>query len=73
MAQSSISNRMSSTTGLSYLELSYQLLQAYDFYYLYKTHNCCIEVGGNDQWCNILSGIDLINEINKKYVIYTLK
>ena len=46
--------------GLTFLELGYQLLQAYDFLHLNKNHNCAIQLGGNDQWSNILAGADLI-------------
>jgi len=46
--------------GISFTEFSYQLLQAYDFYYLYNKYNCKIQVGGSDQWGNITSGIELI-------------
>ena len=42
------------------------LLQAYDFYYLNKNYNCILQMGGSDQWGNILSGVDLIRKINKK-------
>ncbi len=47
-------------TGLSFLEFNYQLLQAYDFYMLYKKYNCVLQMGGDDQWANILAGADLI-------------
>lgn len=47
-------------TGLSFLEFSYSLLQAYDFLHLYRSHGCVLQVGGSDQWGNIVSGIDLI-------------
>jgi len=47
-------------TGLSFLEFNYQLLQAYDFYMLYKKYNCLLQMGGDDQWANILAGADLI-------------
>jgi tyrosyl-tRNA synthetase len=46
--------------GLSFLELSYQLLQAYDFLHLFRTCECAFQVGGSDQWANILAGVDLI-------------
>lgn len=46
--------------GLTFLELGYQLLQAFDFLHLYRQHNCIIQLGGNDQWSNILAGADLI-------------
>ena len=51
---------------LTILEFNYMLLQAYDFVYLNKNYNCILQMGGSDQWGNILSGIDLIRKINKK-------
>jgi tyrosyl-tRNA synthetase len=67
-------NRMLSTesikirleTGLSFIEFNYQLLQAYDFWYLFKYHNCLIQMGGSDQWGNIVAGIDLIRRLEGK-------
>jgi tyrosyl-tRNA synthetase len=50
-------------TGLSFLEFNYQLLQAYDFLMLYQKHNCLLQMGGDDQWGNIVAGIDLIRRI----------
>lgn len=47
-------------TGISYTEFSYQLLQAYDFYWLFKHKNCRLQMGGSDQWGNIVSGTELI-------------
>ncbi|MCH2298934.1 MAG: tyrosine--tRNA ligase, partial [SAR324 cluster bacterium] len=47
-------------TGLSFLEFNYQLLQAYDFLELNKRYQCILQMGGDDQWANILSGVDLI-------------
>ncbi|MCH8840340.1 MAG: tyrosine--tRNA ligase, partial [Planctomycetes bacterium] len=49
--------------GLSFLELGYQLLQAYDFLVLYQDHACKVQLGGDDQWGNILSGVDLIRRV----------
>lgn len=46
--------------GLTYLEFSYRLLQAYDFLYLYRHHGCSLQIGGSDQWGNITAGVDLI-------------
>ncbi len=46
--------------GLSFIEFNYMLLQAYDFYHLFKFDDCVMQLGGDDQWSNILSGIDLI-------------
>jgi len=50
-------------TGLSFLEFNYQLLQSYDFYMLHKKYNCRLQMGGDDQWANILAGADLIRRI----------
>ncbi|MFZ5519488.1 MAG: tyrosine--tRNA ligase [Candidatus Zhuqueibacterota bacterium] len=50
-------------TGLSFLEFNYQLLQAYDFLMLYKQHACKLQMGGDDQWGNIVAGIDLIRRV----------
>ncbi|MDZ7317361.1 MAG: tyrosine--tRNA ligase [candidate division KSB1 bacterium] len=50
-------------TGLSFLEFNYQLLQAYDFYMLFKRYNCRLQMGGDDQWANILAGTDLIRRL----------
>ena len=46
--------------GISYTEFSYMLLQAYDYYWLYKNHGCRLQVGGSDQWGNITAGLELI-------------
>lgn len=59
-----IKSRMQSETGLSFSELTYQLLQAYDYCKLYEEHNCRLQVGGSDQWGNILSGLDLIGKLH---------
>lgn len=58
MAKDSVKNRLE--TGMSFTEFSYQLLQAYDFYYLYTHKNCKLQLGGSDQWGNITSGTELI-------------
>ncbi|EDR11845.1 uncharacterized protein LACBIDRAFT_246777 [Laccaria bicolor S238N-H82] len=60
----SVRARLSSQQGLSFTEFTYQLLQAYDFYHLYKHHNCSIQVGGSDQWGNILAGLELIGRLD---------
>jgi tyrosyl-tRNA synthetase len=52
--------------GLTFMELGYQLLQAYDFLILSREHNCVMQVGGNDQWSNILAGADLIRRVDAK-------
>ncbi len=53
-------------TGLSFLEFNYQLLQAYDFYMLFKREKCRLQMGGDDQWANILAGADLIRRIENQ-------
>ncbi len=53
-------------TGLSFLEFNYQLLQAYDFWHQFKHYNCLIQMGGSDQWGNIVAGIDLIRRLEGK-------
>ncbi len=58
MAKDSVKNRLE--TGLSFTEFSYQLVQGYDFYYLYTHKNCKLQMGGSDQWGNIVTGTELI-------------
>jgi len=60
------SYRMRLDTGLNFIEFNYMLLQAYDFYYLFKHHDCVMQMGGNDQWGNIVAGIDLIRRMTGK-------
>ena len=55
-------------TGLSFLEFNYMLLQAYDFWYLFKNYDCLLQMGGNDQWGNILAGADLTRRIEGKII-----
>ena len=52
-------------TGLTFFEMSYMLMQSYDFWYLYNKYGCKLEMGGNDQWSNIIGGVDLIRKIGK--------
>ncbi|MGL4986286.1 MAG: tyrosine--tRNA ligase [Treponemataceae bacterium] len=47
-------------TGLTFIEFNYQLLQSFDYLQLHQRHNCCLQIGGDDQWGNIVAGIDLI-------------
>ena len=64
LAKDSVRARMeASEEGMSYTEFSYQLLQGYDFYRLYKDHDCVLQMGGSDQWGNITAGIDLIRKL----------
>ena len=56
----SVKSRMDSEDGLTFIEFNYMLLQAYDFMELAKTHDCMLQMGGSDQWGNIIAGIDLV-------------
>ncbi|MDR0796338.1 MAG: tyrosine--tRNA ligase [Tannerella sp.] len=62
MAKDSVKKRLSadSKTGMSFTEFSYQLLQGFDYLYLYENEGCCLQMGGSDQWGNILTGTELI-------------
>ena len=55
--------RLERELGLSFLEFNYQLLQAYDFLYLFRQYGCLLQLGGDDQWGNILAGVDLVRRI----------
>lgn len=66
-----ISARLESTDGISFTEFSYPLLQAYDFWHLHKEYGCDVQIGGSDQWGNIIAGVDLIRrkEGTKAYAL----
>lgn len=66
ISRDSVKTRMESKQGISFTEFTYQLLQAYDFYHLYDTRGCTIQLGGQDQWGNIVSGIDLVDRIRSR-------
>jgi tyrosyl-tRNA synthetase len=59
-AKDSVKKRLESETGMSFTEFTYQLVQGYDFYYLWKEKNCQVQMGGSDQWGNIVTGTELI-------------
>lgn len=61
MAKDSVKNRLE--TGMSFTEFSYQLVQGYDFYHLWKHKNCALQMGGSDQWGNITTGTELIRRM----------
>ncbi len=64
VARESVKRRLENREqGISYTEFSYQLLQAYDFLHLHRTHGCVLQCGGSDQWGNIVAGIDLIRRV----------
>ncbi|MEJ2881725.1 tyrosine--tRNA ligase [Pedobacter sp. GR22-6] len=60
MAKDSVKRRLDGDSGLSFTEFCYQLIQGYDFYYLWKNQNCLVQMGGSDQWGNIVTGTELI-------------
>lgn len=73
MAKESVRQRLESEEGLSFTEFSYQLLQAYDFYYLYKEHNVTVQIGGSDQWGNLIAGKEFIRKsLNETVHVLTL-
>ena len=62
----SVKLRLEREQSLSYMEFNYMILQAYDFYELFKNKNCTLQIGGSDQWGNIVSGVELVRRILKK-------
>ncbi|AGO10660.1 AaceriABR192Wp [[Ashbya] aceris (nom. inval.)] len=64
LGRESVSARLSGGSGMGFNEFAYQILQAYDFYHLYKHQDVTIQVGGGDQWGNITAGIDLIGRLS---------
>jgi tyrosyl-tRNA synthetase len=60
MAKDSVRKRLESENGMSFTEFTYQLVQGYDFYWLYQNKNCRLQFGGSDQWGNIVTGTELI-------------
>ncbi len=68
LAKESVNRRIESEDGISYTEFSYSLLQAYDFLVLHDRFNCRMQVGGSDQWGNIVGGTDLIRKLRGTHV-----
>ena len=62
----SVKIRLEREQSLSYMEFNYMILQAYDFFQLNKQLNCVLQIGGSDQWGNIINGVELIRKINQK-------
>jgi tyrosyl-tRNA synthetase len=60
MSKDSVKRRLEGDSGMSFTEFTYQLIQGYDFYYLYKAKNCKLQMGGSDQWGNIVTGTELV-------------
>lgn len=63
MAKDSVKKRIEGETGISYTEFAYQLMQGYDFYWLYKNKNCKLQMGGSDQWGNMTTGTELVRRM----------
>lgn len=68
LSKESVRERMKTEDGMSYTEFSYQVLQGFDFYYLFKECNVTLQIGGSDQWGNITAGMDLIKKLTGKSV-----
>jgi tyrosyl-tRNA synthetase len=68
LAKESVKRRIESEDGISYTEFSYSLLQAYDFLMLHDRYNCTLQMGGSDQYGNILAGMDLIRRVRARKV-----
>ncbi len=66
LTMDSVKTRLEREQSLSFLEFNYMLLQAFDFYHLNKTQNCSLQLGGSDQWGNIVTGVELIRKMGKK-------
>jgi tyrosyl-tRNA synthetase len=64
MSKDSVKKRLDGENGMSFTEFSYQLVQGYDFYWLHKNMNCKLQMGGSDQWGNIVTGTELIRKKN---------
>ncbi|AWO00765.1 tyrosine--tRNA ligase [Chitinophaga alhagiae] len=63
MAKDSVKKRLEGDNGMSFTEFSYQMIQGYDFYHLYNAKNCKMQMGGSDQWGNIVTGTELVRRI----------
>ncbi|HLR57529.1 MAG TPA: tyrosine--tRNA ligase [Beutenbergiaceae bacterium] len=68
LAKDTVARRLESEEGISYTEFSYQVLQALDFLELYRRHGCTLQTGGNDQWGNLLAGVELIRKEEGEHV-----
>jgi len=68
LSKDSVKERLKSDEGISFTEFSYQVLQGYDFYYLFKKYGISVQLGGSDQWGNITAGMDLVKKMTGKSV-----
>src|SRR5699024_11192502 len=65
LSKDTVSRRLASEEGISYTEFSYQVLQGIDYLELYRRHGVSLQYGGNDQWGNLVSGVDLIHKVEQ--------
>ncbi|KAH7444574.1 hypothetical protein KP509_02G083500 [Ceratopteris richardii] len=72
ISKESVKTRLNSEEGMSFTEFTYQLLQGYDFVHLYKNEGVSIQIGGSDQWGNIIAGTDLIKKVLRQEGAYGL-
>ncbi|QCB93843.1 tyrosine--tRNA ligase [Cellulomonas shaoxiangyii] len=68
LAKDTVARRLASDEGISFTEFSYQILQGLDYRELFRRHGCTLQTGGNDQWGNLLSGVDLIRKTERTAV-----
>jgi len=68
LAKDTVARRLNSEEGISFTEFSYQLLQGMDYLELYRRYGCTLQTGGNDQWGNLLSGVDLVRKVEGQHV-----
>ncbi|XVN43583.1 MAG: tyrosine--tRNA ligase [Candidatus Rickettsia vulgarisii] len=68
LSMDSVKYRLEREQHMSFLEFNYMLLQGYDFYHLNKEYDCCLEIGGSDQWGNIIMGVDLVRRLTGREV-----
>ena len=66
----SVKLRLEREHSLSYMEFNYMILQAYDFYQLFKNKKCVLQIGGSDQWGNIVNGVELIRRMLRERVFW---
>jgi tyrosyl-tRNA synthetase len=69
LSMDSVKLRLEREQSLTFLEFNYMLLQAYDYYHLNREHDCVLQLGGSDQWGNIVMGVDLVRKMNKVEVL----
>lgn len=62
----SVKLRLEREQNMNFIEFNYVLMQSFDFYHLFKNYNCCLQIGGSEQWGNIVNGIELINKKTQK-------